>query len=71
MTSVPMSDRQLLDTLYSAQKAALWEQAKGALRAVVAAVGSTHTGGRNEAYETLEKLVEDLITEVVGEGLVE
>lgn len=49
-------------------KAILWEEAKGKLRAMLAAEGAEH-GGEGERYESLQEAIGDFIMKVEGDAL--
>jgi hypothetical protein len=70
-----MTDYQPLTParMISIQKAALWEEAKGKLRAVVATGGACATTNEAECgrWRGLDKLVEEFINEAEGEGFTE
>lgn len=61
------------DRTIDLQKAVLWEQAKGLLRAMVAADGQRSTGGAHREeplrFQVVGAAVEAFITDFEGEGL--
>jgi len=58
-----MQENQKLDTIYSAIKSSLWEQAKGSLFAAVAASGSIHSENKDEIdrWQIFRSAVDDFI----------
>lgn len=55
------------------QKAILWEEAKGKLRALVAAEGQTYssTAPRSHPYGEISEVIESFITNFESEGMQE